>query len=65
MNTPQVYSKNLNKDFTLTISDRDSNSYSCKTKSGYNVNLYTYVNNYASDASKTFLFLHEFGHTPC
>ena len=56
-------SKNLNKDFTLTISDRDSNSYSCKTRSGYNVNLYSYVNNYASDASKTFLFLHEFGHT--
>ncbi|MDD3000596.1 MAG: hypothetical protein PHF29_02465 [Candidatus Riflebacteria bacterium] len=56
-------SKNLNKDFTLTISDRDSNSYSCKTGSGYNVNLYGYVNNYASDASKTFLFLHEFGHT--
>jgi hypothetical protein len=56
-------SGSLNNDFTMIISDRDQNSYSCKTKNGYQINLYDYVNNYASEASKAFLFLHEFGHT--
>ncbi len=56
-------SKDLNNDFTMIISDRDQNSYSCKTKNGYQINLYDYVNNYASESSKAFLFLHEFGHT--
>ena len=46
----------------LTISDRDSNSYSCKENNGYTVNIYNYVNDFASDSSKTFLFMHEFGH---
>jgi hypothetical protein len=56
-------SSSLNNDFTMIISDRDQNSYSCKTKNGYQINIYDYVNNYASNSSKAFLFLHEFGHT--
>ena len=56
-------SKSLNQDFNLTISDRDNNSYSCKNSDGsYQLNIYGYVNNFATDSSKSFLFLHEFGH---
>ena len=56
-------SKSLSKDFNLTISDRDNNSYSSKNSDGsYNINIYNYVNNFGSDSSKSFLFLHEFGH---
>ena len=55
-------SNSLSKDLNLTISDRDSNSYSCKENNGYTVNIYNYVNDFASDSSKTFLFMHEFGH---
>ena len=56
-------SKSLSKDFNLTISDRDNNSYSSKNYDGsYNINIYSYVNNFGSDSSKSFLFLHEFGH---
>lgn len=60
------YAKNisgsLSKDLNFTISDRDSNSYSCKENNGYTVNIYNYVNDFAGDSSKTFLFMHEFGH---
>ena len=56
-------SSSLNKDFTLTISDRDCNSYSYKNNSSYCVNIFNYVNNYSTDSSKKFLFLHEFGHS--
>ncbi|MDD2997965.1 MAG: hypothetical protein PHV05_02815 [Candidatus Riflebacteria bacterium] len=52
----------LAKNLNLTISDRDSNSYTSKGSSGYNLNLYNYINSFSSDSSKTFLFLHEFGH---
>jgi hypothetical protein len=56
-------SKSLTKDFNLTISDRDNNSYSCKNSDGsYQLNIYGYVNDFATDSSKSFLFLHEFGH---
>ena len=56
-------SKSLSKDFNLTISDRDNNSYSCKGADGsYELNIYSYVNDFATDSSKSFLFLHEFGH---
>ena len=56
-------SKSLSKDFNLTISDRDSNSYSSKASDGsYNLNIYTYVNDFGTNSSKTFLFMHEFGH---
>lgn len=55
-------SKSLSKDLNFTISDRDSNSYSCKESNGYAVNIYNYVNDFASDSSKSFLFMHEFGH---
>ncbi len=56
-------SKSLSQDFNLTLSDRDNNSYSSKASDGsYNLNIYTYVNDFASDSSKTFLFMHEFGH---
>jgi hypothetical protein len=56
-------SKSLSKDFNLTLSDRECNSYSSKASDGsYNLNIYTYVNDFASDSSKTFLFMHEFGH---
>ncbi|MGM0601498.1 MAG: hypothetical protein ACQETH_16925, partial [Candidatus Rifleibacteriota bacterium] len=56
--TAPYLSKNLN----FTISDRDSVSYSSKDSSGYNINLYDYVTRFTNDESKTFLFLHEFGH---
>lgn len=52
----------LSKDLNFTVSDRDSVSYSSKDSSGYNINLYDYVTRFAHDESKTFLFLHEFGH---
>ena len=56
-------SKSLSQTMNLTLSDRDSNSYTAKSSTGgYNLNLYKYINNFASDSSKTFLFLHEFGH---
>ena len=55
-------SKSLSKNLNFTISDRDSNSYSCKESDGYAVNIYNYVNDFASDSSKSFLFMHEFGH---
>lgn len=52
----------LSKPFNLTLSDRNSTAYTSKSSSGYNLNLYKYINNFASETSKTFLFLHEFGH---
>lgn len=55
-------SQSLAKPMTLTLSDRDSNSYTSKSSSTYNLNLYNYINSFSSDSSKTFLFLHEFGH---
>ncbi len=56
-------SKSLTNNFNLTISDRDNNSYSCKNSDGsYQLNIYSYVNDFATDSSKSFLFLHEFGH---
>ena len=57
-------SKSLSEDFNLNLSDRDSNSYSYKSSSdgSYNLNIYTYVNDFGSNSSKTFLFMHEFGH---
>lgn len=55
-------SQSLSKPLNLTLSDRSSNSYTAKSSSGYNLNLYNYINSFSSDSSKTFLFLHEFGH---
>ncbi len=55
-------SQQLAKPMTLTLSDRNSNSYTSKNSSGYNLNLYNYINSFSADSSKTFLFLHEFGH---
>lgn len=52
----------LSQDLNLTLSDRDSNSYTAKGNNGYVLNIYNYVNDFASDSSKTFLFMHEFGH---
>lgn len=55
-------SQYLAKPMTLTLSDRNSNAYTSKGTSSYNLNLYKYINSFSSDSSKTFLFLHEFGH---
>lgn len=55
-------SQSLAKPMTLTLSDRNSNSFTSKSANSYNLNLYNYINSFSSDASKTFLFLHEFGH---
>lgn len=52
----------LNKPFNLTLSDRNNTAFTAKNSSGYNLNLYKYINSFSSEASKTFLFLHEFGH---
>ncbi|GAB4267773.1 MAG: hypothetical protein Kow0029_02530 [Candidatus Rifleibacteriota bacterium] len=52
----------LSRDFNLTISDRQSVSYSSKSYSSYNLNLFAYVTRFSNDEFKTFLFLHEFGH---
>ncbi|MDD3147897.1 MAG: hypothetical protein PHD82_11380 [Candidatus Riflebacteria bacterium] len=58
LNTSQA----LSRPMTLTLSDRDSNSFTSKSSSTYNLNLYNYINSFSSDSSKAFLFLHEFGH---
>ncbi|HMM61667.1 MAG TPA: hypothetical protein PKC25_16230, partial [Candidatus Rifleibacterium sp.] len=55
-------SQALSKPMTLTLSDRNSNSFTSKSSNSYNLNLYNYINSFSSDSSKTFLFLHEFGH---
>lgn len=56
-------SKSLSQNLNLTLSDRDSNSYTAKgSNGGYTLNIYNYVNDFATDSSKSFLFLHEFGH---
>ena len=57
-------SKSLSQDFNLNLSDRESNSYAYKssTNGSYNLNIYTYVNDFGSESSKTYLFMHEFGH---
>lgn len=52
----------LSRPLNLTLSDRNNTAYSSKSSSGYNVNLYNYINGFASDSSKAFLFVHEFGH---
>jgi len=46
----------------LTLSDRNMTAYTEKGSSSYNLNLYKYINSFSADSSKTFLFLHEFGH---
>ncbi len=52
----------LSQPFNLNLSDRASTAYTSKDRSGYNLCLFDYINNFASDSSKTFLYLHEFGH---
>ncbi|PKL50767.1 MAG: hypothetical protein CVV42_01830 [Candidatus Riflebacteria bacterium HGW-Riflebacteria-2] len=52
----------LAQPLNLTLSDRNQTAYTEKAYSGYNLNLYGYINSFSSDSSKTFLFLHEFGH---
>jgi hypothetical protein len=52
----------LARPLNLTLSDRNQTAYTEATSYGYNLNLYNYINNFSSDSSKTFLFLHEFGH---
>lgn len=52
----------LSKPLNFTISDRNSVSYSSKGYYGYNLNIYEYVTRFSNNQSKTFLFLHEFGH---
>lgn len=52
----------LSKDFNLTLSDRNNVSYTAKGYNSFNLNLYEYVTRYSNNESKTFLFLHEFGH---
>ncbi len=52
----------LSKPLNLTLSDRNSTAFTSKSSSGYNLNLYNYINSFAADTSKTFLFLHELGH---
>jgi hypothetical protein len=52
----------LSKNLNFTLSDRASVSYSSKSYSGYNLNIYEYVTRFSNSSSKTFLFLHEFGH---
>ncbi len=52
----------LSKPLNMTISDRSSVCYSSKSSYQYNLNLYKYINNYSTDWSKQFIFLHEFGH---
>ena len=46
----------------LTLSDRTMTAYTEKGSNTYNLNLYKYINSFSSDSSKTFLFMHEFGH---
>ncbi len=52
----------LSKPFNLTLSDRNNVSFSSKSYNGYNINIYEYVTRFSNNESKTFLFLHEFGH---
>ncbi|MEW6710846.1 MAG: hypothetical protein AB1403_13555 [Candidatus Riflebacteria bacterium] len=52
----------LSKPLNFTISDRSSVSFSSKDYYGYNLNIYEYVTRFSNNESKTFLFLHEFGH---
>lgn len=52
----------LAKPLNFTISDRASVSFSSKDNYGYNLNVYEYVTRFSNNESKTFLFLHEFGH---
>lgn len=52
----------LSKPLNFTISDRASVSFSSKDYYGYNLNIYEYVTRFSNNESKTFLFLHEFGH---
>ncbi|MFZ5952479.1 MAG: hypothetical protein ACOYXC_17390, partial [Candidatus Rifleibacteriota bacterium] len=52
----------LSKPLNFTLSDRSSVSFSSKDYYGYNLNIYEYVTRFTNNESKTFLFLHEFGH---
>ncbi len=52
----------LAQPLNLKLSDRNMTAYTEKSYSGYDLNLYNYINSFSSDSSKTFLFLHEFGH---
>ena len=52
----------LSKPLNFTLSDRNSVSFSSKSYYGYNLNIYEYVTRFSNNESKTFLFLHEFGH---
>lgn len=52
----------LAQPLNLKVSDRSVTAYTEKTSNGYDLNLYSYINSFSSDSSKTFLFLHEFGH---
>lgn len=52
----------LAKPLNFTISDRANVSFSSKNSSGYNLNIYEYVTRFSNSESKSFLFLHEFGH---
>ena len=52
----------LAQPLNLKLSDRNQTAYTEKTYNGYDLNLYSYINSFSSDSSKTFLFLHEFGH---
>lgn len=55
-------SQHMGKPLRLTLSDRNSVSYTSKGRNSHDIYLFDYVNNLSTDASKRFLFLHEFGH---
>lgn len=55
-------SRHLSRPLYLNLSDRNSVAYSQRISNGYEISLFNYINNFASDDSKRFLFLHEFGH---
>ncbi len=52
----------LSRPLNFTISDRSGVSFSSKDYYSYNLNVYEYVTRFSNNESKTFLFLHEFGH---
>ena len=58
----QNTAKQLGQPLNLMMSDKSSVCNTKKTSSGTWLSLYKYVTQYSTDASKKFIFYHEFGH---
>jgi hypothetical protein len=58
----QNTAKQLAQPLNLMMSDKNSVCNTKKTSSGTWLSLYKYVTQYSTDASKQFIFYHEFGH---